>query len=135
MSATRSQPRRLFGSVLLMVLVSACHELGLGARDFTITVDSVTGPLTVAPGAAITQFLHGPVGPDLCSSVKSLRVVRTERGADVTVIGSRHNGSCGQMPVYMNSYPATITPPLPNPFVLRVRGGGATWLERTIRVQ
>jgi len=125
----------LFGVVVLFAS-SGCAVLGFGAREFTIAVDSVTGPLTVAPTEALTQFLYGPVGANLCAGVKSVKVARTATGFDVVAIGTRSGGGdCPAMPSYMDGRAVTVTPPYPTPLLLRVRGAGGSWIERTIRVE
>lgn len=124
---------RLLCRAVVLLFAAGCSDLG--STDFTIPVDSVSGPLKVTAQSALTQFLYGPVGPDLCSWVKSVDVTRTATGADITVIGTRRGGNCQQMPAYMVAEPVTVSPPFPSPLLLRVRSAGGAWLERTVQVE
>lgn len=123
--------------ILLGLSSTSCADLGLGgAREFTIAVDSVTGPLVVASDAALTQYLFGPVGPNLCSGVKTVRVARTAAGFDLTAVGTRSSGGdCPAMPSYMEARAVTMAPPFPQSLLIRVRGAGGRWIERAIRVE
>ena len=119
----------------LALVLAGCGIVNPDAKEFTIKIDSITGPTTIAPNATLTQLLYGAVGSDGCSSFSSIRIEATTTGADVTAIGVRKRGSCIQVPVYLTALPVTFSPPLRDPFVLRVFNPDGTTLTRVIRVQ
>lgn len=138
-SSRRARGRLLtWGTSAVITLCGAtagCGVLNPDADEFTIRIDSVTGPTTIAPTDRLTQLLYGPVGPDGCSSFSSLRIEATTTGADVTAIGVRKRGTCIQVPVYLTGLPLTFSPPLRDPFVLRVFGPDGSTITRVIRIQ
>jgi hypothetical protein len=123
---------------VLLVGASGCGLVDPGPSDFIIHVTSFEAPAAVSSGAPFTVKISGPVGPDGCSGLKEVRVTQTANTVDIVAIGTRHTSSgtmCTMMPVYLDQHPVTVSPPIGDPFHIRIHRPDRTLLAGVIRVE
>jgi hypothetical protein len=101
--------------------------------EFTIRVDSITGPTAVSGGVAAEQRLWGVVGPSGCTSFKEIRTTRVPLTMDVTVIGERDgNVACRSGSSTLNGVVVRIEPLIMYDFALIVHQPDGSTLVRRI---
>jgi hypothetical protein len=133
-----SPPRRRRAAMSLYVATAAtliaCQSVtDVLPSEFTVRVDSITGPTAVSGGIAAEQRLWGVVGPNGCTSLKLIRAVRVPSALDVTVIGERNaNVACQSGSVALNGVVVRIEPLILNLFEFRVHQPDGSTLVRRI---
>ena len=101
--------------------------------EFTVRVDSITGPMAVSGGIAAEQRLWGLVGPSGCTSFKEIRSTRVPSTMDVTVIGERDaNVACRSGSSTLDGVVVRIEPLILYDFALIVHQPDGTTLVRRI---
>ena len=101
--------------------------------EFTVRVDSITGPTAVSGGIAAEQRLWGVVGPSGCTSFKEIRTTRVPSTLDVTVIGERDaNVACRSGSSTLDGVVVRIEPLILYDFALIVHQPDGSTLVRRI---
>ena len=124
-----------------LILVASAFTVGCSTApdrtEFVIRVDSVQSPGAVSGGAPFTVKVFGYVGSNLCYRFKEFRVARTPGAADVTVVGWTPEGTdnCYQLVAHLGGEPLVISPPVTDPFDLRIHQPDGAVLTRTIRAE
>ena len=127
---------RVLLTTLTGVVVAGCDSLfGPDRREFVIAIDSISAPGAVSGGAPWQVLFYGPIGPNTCHSFKEFKVMRSASSADVTVIGQSVDGTCGQMPQFLDGMALTIEPPVSDPFTLRVHQPNRSVLPTLVRAE
>jgi hypothetical protein len=138
-----SQPRRAGAAAvaaLTLALVagtSGCDLFGPDQETFTIRVDSISAPETIAPGDTLTVQFHGWVGPDGCHRLDRVDRARGPGILQMGFHGARRTGRdvvCTLEPVRLE-HEERVMPPLGDPFTIVVRQPGGGTLERVVRVE
>jgi hypothetical protein len=120
----------ILGGAVLTACTSATATL---PAEFTVRVDSISGPTAVSGGAAWQQQLWGTVGPSGCTTFKELRTTRAATQMDVTVIGQRVDGAaCGAGSALLNGLAVTVGPTIATHFTLVVHQPNGSTLSRSI---
>jgi hypothetical protein len=119
----------------IAAFIGACDPVSPNADEFLIRVDSVKAPSSISRTDTLQVLVFGPVGSDMCSRFKSFRVNRSSAGAEVSVVGERVSGTCGQMPVYLDGRALRFDPPLADPFMIRFNQPDGSPLTSIVRVQ
>jgi len=115
--------------------LGGCDILGLGDREFIISVDSISVPETVLAEDSIPVRVFGWVGPDGCHRFSHFEVKKTPNRARITVRGLESNsGDCTAAPVSSDRV-NVIRPPLSDPFTVVVNQPKNEDLEQLVRVQ
>lgn len=124
----------LIGSAFITVAVMGCGAVTeASSTDFTVHVDSITGPNAVSGGIAWDNFLWGTVGPSGCTTFKELRTTRVTAQIDVTVVGERVAGaSCRSGTLTLNGMVLRLEPIIPNNFMIVVHQPDGSTLTRRI---
>jgi len=125
-------------AVTLSMTLSACDLVGPNRREFVVQIDSLSGPTAVSGGAAFEQFLFGGLGPDGCYHLKAVLLTQSTTNADITVVGEHTSGGsvmCPASPVGLEGRPVKFTPPVTDPFTIRVHQPNGAVLTRIIRVE
>lgn len=113
-------------------VTTGCDVLG-SEHTYVIRVDSITAPTAISAGEALEVQFHGWVGSDGCSRLSEVEKRTTTRLLEVRFHGVRRGGHCTQMPVPLE-HPETISPPLGDPFTIRVLQPSGVPLEQAVRV-
>lgn len=127
----------VIGIILLTgtVAAAACNPFGIETERFTIAVDSMSAPESVAAGDTLVARFRGWIGPDLCSRLDRVERDRVPHQITFRFRGARRvEGDCAQMPALLD-HAETIAPPLEDPFTIRVLQPEGTSLEREVRVR
>jgi hypothetical protein len=127
----RVWPLRLL--VVAGILTTGCDILGFDDDTFVIRVDSISAPAAVEGSNALEVQFHGWVGSDGCSSLSHVEKRATPQLLEVKFHGVRRGGDCTQMPVALE-HMEIVSPPLNNPFTIRVLQPGGVPLEQAVRV-
>lgn len=129
-------PRRLsqFACAVTVATVVACASVtDAPAPEFTVRVDSITGPTAVSGGVAAEQRLWGVVGPNGCTSFKEIRTSRVPSAMDVTVIGERDGRmACRSGSNTLSGLVVRIEPSITYDFALIVHQPDGSLLARRI---
>lgn len=135
---------RAFRPAALVVAIAAASlasTTGCGLVDpefqyFTVAIDSVTGPDTVAVRSSFTQQLWGPLSSNGCAEIDKVFIRPGETVSQVQLQGRRRIGACENEPAkYLKPYVVTLTAPsTPGPYSVSVLRPGPT-LVRSIVVK
>jgi hypothetical protein len=134
-SMTRSSLFRLMvASAVIIGSTLACHVItDTVSLDFTIHVDSITGPNAVSGGIAANAYLWGAAGSNGCTRFKELRTTRKPSQIDVTVVGEHVSGaSCLGGTALVAGVELRLEPPILNDFLIVVHQPDGTTLTRRI---
>ena len=125
---------RLTLGAVLGIAVSACSSATEpSSPDFTVRVDSISGPNAVSGGIAANAFLWGTVGPNGCTMLKELQTTRAPSQIDVTVIGKRVAGaSCAAGSLSLSGAVLRLDPPITYDFMIVVHQPDGSTLTRRI---
>ena len=134
MRSRQSLPALLVAGALLVSGTLACHATSEPpSADFSIRVDSITGPNAVSGGVAANAYLWGTVGPNGCTAFKELQTTRVTSRIDVTVVGARVAGAgCTPGTVALNAQVLRLEPPIAYDFMIVVHQPDGTVLTRRI---
>jgi hypothetical protein len=124
-------------TVALVAGISGCDLLELDREPFTIRVDSISAPATIAPGDTLTVRFHGWVGLDGCHRLDRVERARSPGRLELRFQGLRRTGSynvCTSAPVKLD-HEERVMPPLEDPFTILVRQPRGRTLERVVRVE
>ena len=122
--------------LLCAVVVAGCVTEP-DEREFVIKVDSVRAPGVVSGGAPFEVRFFGRVGTSGCYRFKESRLTQSDGAADVTLIGVGPDGrgrTCSDNIVGLDLR-LTISPPIADPFELRVHQPSDEILSKTIRAE
>ena len=113
---------------------AACHSTtDTASADFTIRVDSITGPNAVSGGIAANAYLWGAVGSNGCTRFKELRTARATSQIDVAVVGERVPGaSCLAGTASLEGIVLRLEPPILYNFLIVVHQPDGSMLTRRI---
>jgi hypothetical protein len=131
----RPQPRLLsLACAVTAAMAIACTSVtDVPVSEFTVRVDSITGPTAVSGGIATEQRLWGLVGPSGCTSLTQIRMTRVSSTMDVTVIGQRDgNVACRSGSTTLNGVVVRIEPLILFDFMLIVHQPDGSTLVRRI---
>ena len=124
--------KSLVSGVTTFALSAGCSN-ATAPVEFTIHVDSISGPTAISGGAAFEARLWGTVGSTGCSAFKELRTTRVPSQLDVTVIGQRIDGvPCTQAFVPLDGVVLRIEPVIPPGFRIVVHQEDGSVLLRAI---
>jgi hypothetical protein len=125
-------PLLLIAIALLAGCVSEPEE-----REFVIAVDSVRAPGAVSGGAAFDVAFFGTIGTSGCYAFKEFRVTKSTTAADITLIGVYRSktGTCTDVLMLLGGRQFTISPPVADPFELRVHQPDNSLLVKTVRAE
>ncbi|HVT38625.1 MAG TPA: hypothetical protein VHE78_06265 [Gemmatimonadaceae bacterium] len=133
MKVTWPSGRLVVGSYLSVASMACGSVTGSKSAEFTIAVDSITGPTAVSGGGAFESRLWGVVGPSGCYRFKELRTTRVPAQIDVTVIGELMSGvACTQVFVTLGGVTLRVEPIIPNDFRIVVHQPNGSTLVRRI---
>jgi hypothetical protein len=120
--------------VFAAVSITACATEP-DERQFVIKVDSVRSPTAVSGGAPFDAEFFGRIGGG-CSQLKEYRLIKSNAAADITFIGvdASRGVTCGDA-VRMLDMKVTISPPITDPFEMRVHQPNREILSRIIRAE
>lgn len=123
----------LCGVVVAIACIACGSTTEAPTSDFTIRVDSISGPTAVSGGIAAEQRLWGVVGAGGCTAFKALSTTRVPSRLDVTVIGEHvPGGACRQDTVTLGGLVVRIEPIIPEDFSLVVHQPDGSTLVRRI---
>jgi hypothetical protein len=128
---------RAAAMVSLVAAASGCDLMGPDSETFTVRVDSIVAPATIAPGDTLTVRFHGFVGPDGCHRLDRVDRARGPGILQMGFHGERSTGrnlDCTSMLVLLD-HEERVAPPLDDPFLIVVRQPGGGTLERVVRVE
>ncbi len=149
MSAQGSQTERTLRGLLpttagaiLLATVIALSALALAACDglfqrtdrYTIRVDSISAPASVASSDTLFVRFFGFVGPSGCWWLESVDRRVTTSSLDVTFRGAHRNVTCTQAVVYLDRRD-TVPPPLAGPFTITAHQPNGSVVKRVVAVQ
>ena len=134
MPSRQSLPALLFVCALSVGGTTACRSVTEpSSPEFTIRVDSITGPNAVSGGVAANSLLWGTVGPNGCTAFKELQTTRVAARIDATVIGARIAGAaCTTGTVALSGVVLRLDPPIANDFMIVVHQPDGSVLTRRI---
>lgn len=134
MPVTSLRTSLLFVCAALIVTATACGSVtDAMSSDFTVHVDSITGPNAVSGGIAANAFLWGTVGPSGCTRLSELRVLRSPSQVDATVVGERVGGAaCADGTVTLKGLVLKLDPPISYDFLIVVHQPDGSTLTRRI---
>ncbi|GMV05266.1 MAG: hypothetical protein AMXMBFR53_15450 [Gemmatimonadota bacterium] len=129
----KAQVRTSLWASLLYILVSTggCGILGLDTERFIIEVGEIQGPDSIGPEDTLVLRFIGGVGPDQCSRVERIEVVRSRDLAELTFHGERSGGTCLTQPRRLD-HSQKFQPPFGDVFLVRVRQPGGGILEKSV---
>jgi hypothetical protein len=102
--------------------------------EFTVRVDSVSAPASIGPADTLVARFFGMVGSDRCSRITHVEREADSSGLVIQFHGERIERNCGQMPVFLE-HEERITPPLNDPYTIRVVQPAGPPLEVLVRVE
>ena len=126
--------------VLVLALgagTTGCDLLGPDRESFTVRVESISAPATVAQGETLIAGFQGFVGPDGCHRLREVERTRSPGRLELRFRGERRtsrNTVCTAEPVSFE-HEERVAPPLEDPFTIVVRQPGGGTLERVVRVE
>jgi hypothetical protein len=131
---TRTRTLSQFVCAVTAATAIACTSVtDVPLSEFTVRIDSITGPTAVSGGVAAEQRLWGVVGPSGCTSFKEIRATRVPSAMDVTVIGQRDgNAACRSGSSTLNGAVVRIEPLILYDFMLIVHQPDGSSLVRRI---
>lgn len=128
----------------LALTIAACVSGGVFAAScglvepedqlYTVAVDSMTGPDTVAINASYVQRLWGPVASNGCGSIDKVLLRSGDGATEIRVQGRHRIGDCESTPsVYMQGQEVKLTAPATaGPHLLRVYRPGTLLLKTVV---
>jgi hypothetical protein len=119
--------------VLAATLTTGCDILGFGNETFGVRVDSIVAPAAIDGSTPLEVQFHGWVGSDGCSTLSRIEKRATPQLLEVSFHGVRRTGYCTQMPVLLE-HTESVSPPLSDPFTIRVLQPNGALLEQAVRV-
>jgi hypothetical protein len=127
------RPSQFIGVVTALIVMACRSVTDAEPSEFTIRVDSISGPTAVSGGIAWEQRLWGVVGPAGCTSVKEVRTTRVPSTMDVTVIGEHLSGAaCLPGTVALDGLSVRLEPIIPPDFSLVVHQPDGSTLVRRV---
>lgn len=95
------------------VFAASCGLVDPEDQFYTVAVDSVTGPDTVAINSSYVQRLWGPVASNGCGSVDKVNLRVSDGATEITVTGRHKIGDCEKNTeaVYMKGQEVKLTAP------------------------
>lgn len=132
--------RALIAALALVLAASACRESTFHNRsDFTIHVNEVIVPDSIAPGDALRIEFVGDVGPSSCHSFRDILFLATANQLELELIGTfevRGGEQCQSVPTRLTPEHAFVHEEAMNdPFQVILYQPDGTTIERQVTVR
>lgn len=107
-----------------LLLIGGCKlgTSGLDYKEYTIQVDSIQAPDTIALGDTLFIKFYGTIGNSGCFSFSRFVGGVNQRNIDITVLGKYAMGqnNCPAVMQYLNGIKLKVDPVSPGPNVIHV---------------
>ncbi len=119
---------------LAALMAAGCDGVFQSTDRYTIRVDSISAPASVASSETLFVRFFGFVGPSGCWWLESVDRRVTTSSLDVTFRGAHRNVTCTQAVVYLDRRD-TVPPPLAGPFTITAHQPDGSVVKRAVAVQ
>lgn len=116
----------------LMLAAGGCDTVDIGDSEFTIKVDSISGPAAIGASETLRITFHGVIGPDGCWRLDDVVKARAPDLLVLTFLGRQARGDGCYQAVVILRHEELVAPPRTSPFRIRVNQPSGADLEKVV---